>query len=412
MTASYVTGDVIINNLYVYSTRGTLNLSNAFVAASIYESIFTPGIVCDIIVADTNDQLGQLKISGDEVVAFSTAVMGGISANYFFALYELGDLESMGAQKSKMYTLKCVSQESMFAKTNYVQKSYNMLCSEMIQDVHKNYLQSDKQIIVEDSKGSQNIVIPNKNPFEAISLIKKRAVSSDNLSSSYVYYETRENEKQAYKFVTIESMFNGPVLKEFQQSDAINSNIRVGRIDNNILAYRVPRQLSSIDKIDLAGPRKITAINLTTQQFKSDVIQTNNTDFATGGTKNSDTSSAFTNLYGSKNPRQAFIPVDWSERAATNIPESSANFQAYLALLMQNTMRIRVPGDTILVPGGLIFCNIPNKQAFTTNVKNDSLISGNFVISRIHHRIGMVMERPRYTCIIECIKGKPNEGVQ
>jgi hypothetical protein len=404
-------GDIIVNSLTVISPRGTLELGGAFMSMSIYESIFTPGIVCDIFVLDTQDQLGTLKLSGDETVFIQMQVAGGVKSQYYFALYEISDLDFAGAQKSKTYTLRCVSEEAMYAKTNFVTKAYSQLCSQIIKDIHKNYLKSDKDIILEDTVGAQTILIPNKNPYEAISLVRKRAISHDNVSSVFVYFETRINGNQIYKFVTIESMFGASSIKSFIQSDAINVDSVNGQKDNNILAYSVPKQFSSIDKIVYNGQRIIT-FNTTTQEFSNNVANTSDTAYKTGGSTKTGTSVAFQNKYKSDSPSFSLIPIDNSQRPVTNIAETTPDYGAYLAILMQNAIKIRVPGDTALVPGAVIDCSIPNKQGLTGPLKDDPLLSGKFVISRIHHRIGLPTDKPRYTCIIECIKGKYNTGVQ
>jgi hypothetical protein len=112
----------------------------------------------------------------------------------------------------------------------------------------------------------------------------------------------------------------------------------------------------------------------------------------------------------SRIPPQAFIPVDISQRAATYIAEATSDFQSYLGQIMQNSLKIRVPGDTQLTAGVTIDCSLPNRSATTGNMKQDPLMSGKFLISRIHHKIGMVQERPRYTCIIEGLKGRYEEA--
>ena len=75
----YKYGDVTVTNLTVSSTRGTLDLSKSFVSMSIYESIFTPGIIADIVVLDTDDTLGNLKLSGDEIVTVTMYVLGSLT---------------------------------------------------------------------------------------------------------------------------------------------------------------------------------------------------------------------------------------------------------------------------------------------------------------------------------------------
>ena len=404
-------GDAIVDSLVLVSQRGSLDLTSSFVSSSIYESIFTPGVVCDITVLDTQDIIGNLRLLGDETVTFSFKGPNFKSANFTFALYEIGDQQQLASQRAKTYVLKCVSEEAMYAKTNYVQKSYNGLCSDMVQDICTEYLSSQKRIEVEETRGNQNILIPHKSPFEAIRMIRARSVSSDdNRSSSYVFFETRENEEQILRFCTVESRFNTEPVKEFKQSGAINIDSLSMEQDNNILSFSIPQQISSIDRIAFGGPRRITTFNWTTWEFETQDVQTSDTDYKDGG-QGSAVSSGFQNrYYNARIPPQALIPVDVSERPETYIPESSADYQAYIAQLIQNSLKIRVPGDTELTAGVTINCSLPNRSAITTEMEEDPMLSGKFLISRIHHRIGMVQERPRYTCIIEALKGRFEEA--
>lgn len=403
MTDSYQSGDFTIERMSITSSRANLDISSIFLSASIYESIFTPGTVCDIEILDTEDLLGDVKLLGDETVNFTYSIPGTVTGDFRFALYELGELEMTGAQKGKKYKLKCVSEEAMYAKTNYVQKSYNQLCSEMIEDVHNNYLRSQKPITVEQTKTPQKIVVPHMSPFRAIDMIRKRSVSADNKSPLYVYFENRQNEQQAYNFVTIEKLFSQSIVKSFEQS-ALNIDY-AAREDNNIISFKIPTQFKSIENIQYGGPRKITTFNFTTWQFESKIVEPKPSEYSLGGDSSNITTDFQNKYFDSKIPPQSIIPVDISQRPVTNIPEHTGDLQVYLAALMQNAMKIRVPGDTLLTAGQMIECTIPNKKGFTGESEEDPLMTGNFLISRIHHKIGEFGEKPRYTCVIECIKG-------
>ena len=403
---NYRPGDVQIVELSIISERGTIDLRSSFVGASIYESVFTPGIICDINVLDMNDLLGQARLVGDETVFFEIYVMGSEKARYTFSLHELSGLENVGAQKGKSYVLKCVSEEAMYAKTNFVQKSYNQLCSEMVQDIHTNYLKSRKPLELLETKSPQKIVIPNKNPYEAINMVKKRSVSSDHISSFYVYFENRKNEEQTFNFVTFDRLFASDPVKNFQMSDALNTTI-YARGDDNILAFRVPNQFSSTDRIAYGGPRRIVTFNFTTWEFEARNVNTTDSAFTGVGGPGTMNSNSFRNKYFTSDlPPQSMIPVDISQRPETFIPEATPDTQAFIGLLMQNSLKIRVIGDTVLTAGVTINCELPNRSSFTNPTADDLLITGKILITRIHHKIGTATDRPRYTCVVEGIKGR------
>jgi hypothetical protein len=410
MANGYNPGDILVQSLTLSSDRGTLDLSKSFVSASIYESIFTPGIVGDIVVLDTDDQLGQLEISGDETIEMSFQAPGGELAEYTFALHMLDDVRQTSGQKSKTYTLKIVSEEALHSKTNYIQKSYNTQISGIVQDIFQNYMMSEKNIDVEETKGSQKIVIGHHNPYKAVDMIRRRAVSNENNSSAFVFFETRMGGEQTFKFCTIEKLFQGEIVKEFQQSDAINSSI-MNKNDNNILAYEVPKQLSTTERISIGGKTRVSSFDFRTHSYKTKDVDTDETQYKTGGTGSYNSSAFKSKYWNPKIPTQAYIPIDTSQRAVTSIKERTPDLQAFISTLLQNAMKIRVYGDANLKAGDMVTALIPNKVSTTDNVDTDPLLSGDFLVSRIHHEIGTAGQRPRYTCVMELLKGNLDKGV-
>jgi len=403
--------DVEIQSFVIFANSGlgTLDLTKTKSwTASIYQSIFTPCMVCDFTILDTNDQIGILKLSGGDIVNFNIKTPGGVVAYFQFVIDKIDAINMSGSQKGKTYIFKCVSREGLFAK-HTIQKSYNgKLCSDIITDIHKNYLRSQKLLIVEPSKGPQQLVLGSgiegskENAWTAIYKVKNESISSlidpsSNLSYSlYTFFESLQNGNQTFMFKTIESMFTQKSTKNFQQSDAINTSIN-NRKDNNILSYKLPRQASATEKISIGGPVARKTFNPSTLIFTNDILSTD--------TEIINTSENFNQYYNYKTPHYVLMPVDYYIPLTGN-PESIAQKQARLASYLQNSIKIRVPGDIILTAGALINCFIPNKLAITGPRKADPFLSGDFVISRIHHRIGSFSESPRYTCIIEGLKGK------
>jgi hypothetical protein len=354
--------------------------------------------------------LGKLQITGDETVEISYKAPGGDSANYKFALHALEDLKSEGTQKAKSYTLKVVSEEALHSKTNYVQKSFNSPISDMVKDIHKNFMKSEKPLEVEDTKGKQKVIIGHENPLKATDIVRRRSISNENKSSAYVFFETRNGGNQTFKFTTIEKLFGEEAIKDFQQSDAINSSI-MNQADNNIIAYEVPKQFSSTERISIGGKTRVSTFDVRTHTYKTKDIDTDSTQYKMGGSGDYDSSTFKSKYQQPKIPTQAMIPVDTSQRPVTNIAEQTADQQAFLSSLMQNAVKVRVYGDAKLAAGYVVNAKIPNKVSTTDNAETDSMLSGKFLISRIHHQIGTAGERPRYTCVMELLKGNIEKGV-
>ena len=409
----YNPGDIFVDKLTLSSARGSLTLEKSFVSASIYESIFVPCMVADIVVLDTNDQLGRLKIVGGEKIEFQFKAPGGEQASYKFVLDSLDDVRaSTGAQKSKQYILKCVSEEA-FYDHHHVQKSFkSKQIDASIEDIVKNYLNSSKKVDKEETKGPQSPIAPHYNAFKAIDFLRRRAVSSNHKTGSYVFFETRDGGSQIFKFCTIEKLFEGSPIKEFVQSDTVGNDAK-RQTDNNIMAYEVPKQLSTKDRLTYGGKQRVATFNTRTHQYDSKDTTPDPTTFKSGGNGGYDSSDFKNKYFHPEHPPLSIIPIDGSSgnRENTRIAESTAEQRSYLGLLMQNAMKIRVPGDAKLTVGNMVKANIPVKSGTTENKQNDTLLSGNFLITRLHHKIGGAAERPRYTCILELVKGSLEEGV-
>lgn len=411
---SFSPGDISVTKFTISSSRGTIDLAQSFVSASIYESIFTPGIVADITINDTKDMLGSVKLFGDEVVDITMATPGGVTTNYKLGVHSLEGVTSITSSlKSKTYVLKTVSEEALYAKNNYVQKSFNTQISEIVKKLHTDYLHSKKTLEVEDTKGSQKIIFPQYSPYKAIDMVRRRAISNENKSSLYVYFETRSGDQQIFKFVTIEKLFKGSSVKTFQHSDALNSDLS-NQSDNQILCLEIPNQFNSTDRIQTGGEMIVSRYNMQTQTYETKKYTPKLKDYQSGGTGEMN-SSEFTDKYrkpkGQAAPKQLYIGEDTSARPNTHIPTGAADQQAYMSALMQNSVKLRVPGDLNIKAGDVITANIPKKTATTENVSMDPILTGKFLVSRIHHDIGLAGEKPRYTCVIECIKGNPESGV-
>lgn len=396
---SYQPGDFIINSM----TLAGRTVSSGFISCSIYESIFMPCIVAEINVRDSDDALfSALKLSGGEPFDIMFQTPGGNKVSYKFLINKPMNLEPSAQYKSKTMTLLCTSEEAFYASGGvdtygYMQKSYKgKLISNNIQDVLKSYLKTKKKINIEETKGIQDIIAQNEKVWPFIDRIRNRAVSSKNQSSSYVFFENQTG----FNFITIESMFKGTVVKNFVQDSTVGSD-STKLTDNNIFSYELPYNFNAIDRID-GGTMKsrFNSFNFETNEYISKSI-----DFPAKndkyGAPNEWNKPSFISKFGKYPGSTSTIPYD-NRVPITNIPESTPNRLAYSSMLMQNMLRLRVFGDTKLKAGDMINVNIQQQSALSGNPKKDN-ISGNFIISSLRHMINPEGERPRYSCVLECL---------
>lgn len=391
--ASYSPGDVIIQEFTLSSPRGSLDLSLMYATIKIFESIFVPNAVLQADIFDVNDALGNLNIIGEEEIKITLGAPGGTMASYTFALDTISNQEAQGSTKSKLWTLHGVGQETMYSKTNFVQKSYDTDISSIVQDIHSNFLMSTKNLITEATSGTQKILIPNYDPFKAIDMVRRRAVSTQNQSSTFLYFENA----LGMNFKTIEGMLKGGASKSFVHQDAVGSSIFINT-ENNIISYEVPQIASSTERVAMGGLKhRISTYNIRTRKYNfQDIIP----DFI-----NAYNSGEFIAKYGSKYGKHSFIPVDTANRPFTSIDTMTPQQLAYVANMMQNQVKAKVYGDAIVKAGDVVNLAIPEMMNVTGPVPLDPQISGNFLVSRLCRNVATAQEKPRYTESLECING-------
>lgn len=406
LSNSYQPGDFVINSMSIAGKA----ITSGFISASIYESIFMPCVVAEINVRDSDDALfGNLNLSGGEPFVISFSVPGGQRVTYNMLVNKPEDAEPGISYKSKTIKLICTSQETFYASggvsvQGYIQKSYQQkLISDIVKDVLTSYLNTTKKINLEPTKGPQNLLAQNEKCWEFIDRIRRRAASSTNQSSSYVFFENQNG----FNFVTIESMFKGSPLKNFVVDNTVGADM-TKLTDTNIFAYELPHVFNAVDRISRGTiSSRTSTFNFETNEYNQNTASKPGASDTSGG-KGTWNNNSFNNKFGKYPGRSSVLPYD-NRNPITNIPESTPNQLSYSGELMQNLIKLRVFGDPKLYAGGLIYAAIPSQTSTTGSQTGDRDVGGNMVIASLRHMITPEGERPRYSCVLECLKGNPTK---
>jgi hypothetical protein len=243
--AGFNPGDVFIDDITIVSPRtSSWNMARSFLSFEIFESIFAPAVMATIEVLDDRDYLGQLKIAGDEAVNFTYRVPNGKPVSYKFHLNSVKDVGYEGAMKSKIYKLECISREALTGQSNQVQKAYNTTIDQIVQDIHKNFHNSNLPLFAEPTKGNRKFVVPNQPSLHAIEQLRKEAVSSKNKGSNFMFWQTW----RGFYFQSLEYMLQQGDVKTFKQENTIGSSLSK-IVDTNIIAWDVKQNMDAMNRI-------------------------------------------------------------------------------------------------------------------------------------------------------------------
>jgi hypothetical protein len=398
--SAYRPGDIVIYDCSFISPRGSYVMIDNILEVVIYESIMVQNNIAEIKILDTQAVIDKLTVTGDEILSVSFGVPGLPTLTYTFALESVEIHTSEVSEKAREITFHGVGREALVAKSCYIQKSYNTDIASIVKDIHTTFLQSVNKLATEVTNGIQKLIIPNLKPFDAIDMVRRRAASSENPSSTFLYFQNADG----HNFKTIEGMMQTGVVKSFIHSDAIGTSIFNESL-NQIIDYDIPQLFSATQRIDLGGlVQRTSTFDIRTRQYNKVDQKIADGKFGNGGSWNS---PFFKAVYGAAFNLFSFVPTDSASRPETNIATSTPLQLAYLSNLLQGYITLKVYGDTRVKAGDMVHVDIPQSTA-TSDRGTDQVLSGNYLISRIARRIGPANVRPRYLETLEGLNGVPN----
>lgn len=405
-------GDIKINSF----TIGSLNVNDpssiSLIGFNIYENILNPlGPVGEARLNDFNDIVGKLNINGKEEVNinFSLDQMSNEQLSFKFKLLKNtngndGSQESKGSLHSKQSDFRFVTQELLNSQGNYISKSYETQTSEMLKDILKTYVKTDKEIdIQEATKGNRRLVFHNEHFAESYAKLNHEHVSSDHESSCYVCFMQSSNGNQKYVFTTFEKLFEqSPVIKLTQTNTLSSGNATETDKQNSILWFK-PSDTFFTATRSLSKPNENTYNLVTGKVHNVNPKEPPKYSLA-------DKQGTFTNP---PNDIQG-VPTTTIHDPANNkedtyVADAQKKRMAFLSYLAENSAELEIPGNPSIKLGSMIELNIP-KKANQDNEQGETQINGKALVVSIRHKIKPVGQSPRYTMVLRVVKGSYKEG--
>lgn len=383
-------------NLKDITIRG-ISVRQIFQEFNLYEDLFSPTLTGELLLSDSlNLSLNFPIIGGEEVlIEFGTPSLDNIKIKFIVSAMPQRILQK---ERAQVIQLSLVSSEVFTDIKTRVSRSWKETkASEVVRTLLAKYLETDKEIEIEETLFPKSFVVPGWSPFETIFwLAKRNRPVTEYKDPSLVFFETTKG----YQFVSLASLFSKPVSKTFHYS---NKNIRSlerfasRTIDNdmrNILSYKIksfdiPRAMRS----GYLGNRMLS-VNPFDRTFKS--VEALPSDFETMNSSLPIPSSFEdpTNLF-----QMICKPTNVYEGMANSFLDEIIPFrQTRMNSLFQYGLEFTIPGDSSLRVGNMINVQIPSPEPQEEKItKMDSNISGNHLITALRHQVTL----EKYTCHLE-----------
>lgn len=414
---TFNSGDVILKNLYLSSLDGDrlMDLREQTHNIDIYESILSPIITGSLSILDKISLRENFPIIGGKCkikIEFMTPSDNAQARIIEFVVTEVNNVVIDPNGKGNAYDLSLASVEILEnAKSQFKIPLIGNTIEDYVKIILTDVLKTKKTFNKESNgtKGQQRMDVVYMKPFQAIDMLKQKAVSKIYKSNVYSFFEN----KSGFNFVPIEYMLSADekLIKDaifFYDSD-VNTDVK-NTTFRNILAYNHIVQESPAKLVHEGALKNVTNqldIRTRTKQTVEYDYSKAIDEFKTSKGARPIHKAKFESEYG-KLPAMTFNVIKNSVMPETYTHEKLGYAQAYISMLTQNILRLLIWGDTYLSAGYRVRVESPKTSGLTKvagkpiNEKSD-FVSGEFLISHLRHNLSRINTGYRHLISMELV---------
>ena len=187
--------DFTLDGILVVGSSGTrINIQSLVREINIYQSLDTPHISGNMMIADGEGVTELLPFLGQERLLFelkTPGMNGSINFNKYNAIIYNMETRFHTTDRMQSLVLNFTTLEHYKNIRTKISKSFKGTISEIVQKilVDNSFLGTKKGLNIEKTKNNRKYIIPNLNPFQAINLLKEEAISAEEISPHYLFFE-------------------------------------------------------------------------------------------------------------------------------------------------------------------------------------------------------------------------------
>ena len=164
---------------------------------NIYENMYNGAMTGSLVISDAVNLIGNLPIQGTERLTFKLTTPGqdpidctDETGNPMY-IYKLTDKQQHN-DGMQIYVLHFCSREFLRNLRTKVSQAYSGTYDEMVNAImyDKDLLDTRKKVFFQKTRNQDKVVVPNRRPFSAISMMCKRALAENSKSAGYYFWET------------------------------------------------------------------------------------------------------------------------------------------------------------------------------------------------------------------------------
>jgi hypothetical protein len=410
-----------------------MSIKPQVIEAVVYQSIFSPILRVTLLMNDYVNLLNNYPMVGEETITLTLKQRSDsdelITFTMEFVVSAIKDIIVGDQGRQMVYSIDLVSKESFLNAKTRISRAYYDDIESMIRSVLKDYLKSEKDLILYDetqqttsatttTKKTRSLIIPNIAPFKAIKWLSKFAVSAD--TDKYYMY----NFYEVLNGVTPGSGFNNLNVKPNFVFKAMQKQTYLGSVDkaareaaesnpyfyvSNIEAIRGNKAaMENFSKRGYVESRSITGLKFNKRYsslekiiggyFENEYIEVNMhqkdhkvTPFKVTDMKNTlypsrlNTDKYIQDVISEDTRKETsgrlrYIVNNYDDQSQPSLRDkfgaATSDYLAYNSI----DISVGIPTNLNVRPGDLIYIHIPETHGFN-ETSDDAYLTGFFMIS-------------------------------
>ena len=188
-------GDYNLDGALIVGSSGQkINIIDQLRELNIYQSIDSPYMSGNIVLADSAGVAELLPLLGQERLLFSITTPGhegSVNFNDYHAIIYNVEKRFQTTDREQTLIVNWTTLEHYKNLRTKISKSFKGNISTMVEEIlsSDNFLGSKKPLHIHPTKNIRKFVIPNLSPFQTINLLKEEAISATEISPHYLFFE-------------------------------------------------------------------------------------------------------------------------------------------------------------------------------------------------------------------------------
>jgi hypothetical protein len=218
-----------------------IEIKNIITSFQIFEHIEKPYLTAQFIIIDTVNLIQDYDFQGGEKITIeiiqSEEQNEGVLITKEFLIDKIEETTRTD-ETTDSIIFHCVEYHTFKSSLQNISRSYTGSISSIITKIFNQYMQRNVLSLGNDGVGTIKVIIPNLNPIEAVSWLKKRAVS--NVGMPYFLYSVLGTNNLIMR--DLGSIFSDPIMNKdvpFIFAPSMTSSLHGIHKYYNILDFKI-----------------------------------------------------------------------------------------------------------------------------------------------------------------------------